>query len=459
MSLVTSNAKTELARVFPGTPEVDVIHRRILGSRMFILNKPDKLNALDLSMVRNMTPQLQAWNESDLCKVIIIKGAGDKAFCAGGDVTSVVRLAEQEKTETTEEGNALRFFEEEYQLNHLIATLDKPYVALLNGITMGGGFGLSVHGSFRVATENTVFAMPETAIGLFPDVGGSFYLPRMDGEVGTYLALTGNRLFGLDVFFSGIATHYVPSERLPHLEDRLSELESDDHEVINAAIEDFVEKPEPNYRYALGGQIRESIDRCFKYNSVSEIVEALEKEDSGWALETKEVLSRMSPTSLKVTLRELRLGKRMTITDCLQMEYGLVNKFLEKSDFKEGVRARLIDKTDAPRWDPPSLSKVIDKDIEDFYFKSTNDKILNFLNLKSFENYPYARFGLPTEDDIRKLVTGELPDAGAIGMTEEEIVDFFLKENRGKIGTREKVSEVLRRKTVEIGSRALKWVD
>jgi len=132
--------------------------------------------------------------------------------------------------------------------------------------------------------------------------------------------------------------------------------------------------------------------------------------------------------------------------------------FQEKSDFKEGVRARLIEKTNAPRWDPPSLSDIPDAHIKDFYFKSKTDKILNFLNLKSFENYPYARFGLPTEEDIRRLVTGELPDAGAMGMTEEEVIDFFLKENRGKIGTREKVSEVLRRKTVEIGNRALKWV-
>ena len=135
-----------------------------------------------------------------------------------------------------------------------------------------------------------------------------------------------------------------------------------------------------------------------------------------------------------------------------------VVNFQEKSDFKEGVRARLIGKTDDPQWNPPSLSEVSDDSIKNFYFKSTKAKILNFLNLKSFENYSYTRFGLPTEEDIRKLVTGELPDAGAMGMTEEEVIDFFLKENRGKIGTREKVSEVLRRKTVEIGNRALKWV-
>ncbi|CAG8762771.1 1871_t:CDS:2, partial [Racocetra persica] len=158
-------------------PQADVLHKRIFGSRIFILNRPTAYNALDLSMIRKITPQLQAWNESDLCKVIILKATGNKAFCAGGDVKRVI-----ENVEHGEGQHAIKFFEEEYQLNHLIATLDKPFVSFLDGITMGGGVGLSVHAPFRVATENTVFAMPETKIGFFPDVGGSFFLPRMDGE-------------------------------------------------------------------------------------------------------------------------------------------------------------------------------------------------------------------------------------------------------------------------------------
>ncbi|CAG8435187.1 4601_t:CDS:2 [Funneliformis mosseae] len=409
-------------------------------------------------MVRNMTPQLQAWNESHLCKVIILK-AREKAFCAGGDVKRVVELATKEKN-GEDDLRALQFFEEEYQLNHLIATIDKPFVALMNGITMGGGVGLSVHAPFRVATEETVFAMPETNIGFFPDVGGSFFLPRMDGEVGTYLALTGARLRGIDVFLSGIATHYVPLNRLSHLEDRLSELESDDHEVINAAIEDFVAEPEQNHIYALGGNIRKAIDRCFKSNTVESIIDALSKEeDKTWSNSVIDTLSKMSPTSLKVTLKELRKGKQMVITDCFKMEYKLAQKILERSDFIEGVTARLVEKR-KPVWNPSKLEDISDDAIENFYFESSEKHHLNLLNIRSFENYPYSRFALPTEEEIRKVVTGETPDAGSVSMTQQEIVDFFLKDRKSKIGVREKVMEVLNRKTTQIDNHeGLKWIN
>ncbi|RIA84752.1 ClpP/crotonase-like domain-containing protein [Glomus cerebriforme] len=443
----------------PGDPpQADVLHKRKFGSRVFILNRPNVLNALDLSMVRNMTPQLQAWNESDLCKVIILKANGKKAFCAGGDVKRVVELAKREKS-VVGGIRPLQFFEEEFQLNHLIATLDKPFVAFMDGITMGGGVGLSVHAPFRVATEKTAFAMPEINIGYFPDVGGSFFLSRMDGEVGTYLAMTGARLFGIDVFLSGIATHYVPSQRLPYLEDRLSELESDDHEVINAAIEDFVSEPEHNHIYSLGGVIREAIDRCFKGNTVEGIIDALNKEENKtWSKETINTLLKMSPTSLKVTLRELRKGKHMVITDCFKMEYKLVQRFLEKSDFIEGVTALLVDKRE-PQWNPSKLGDISDNEIEKFYFESSEKHHLNLLNKRSFENYPYSRFALPTEEEIRRVVTGETPDAGSVSMTQQEIVDYFLKDRKGKIGVREKVLEVLNRKTAQIdGQEGLKWL-
>jgi 3-hydroxyisobutyryl-CoA hydrolase len=325
---------------------------------------------------------------------------------------------------------------------------------------VGGGVGLSVHAPFRIATEKTVFAMPETNIGFFPDVGGSFFLSRMDGEVGTYLALTGARLRGIDVFLSGIATHYVPSQLLSNLEDRLSELESDDHEVINAAIEDFVAEPEKNHIYSLGGDIRKAIDRCFKGNTVESIIDALTKEeDKTWSEETIKTLSKMSPTSLKVTLSELRKGKQMVITDCFKMEYKLALRFLEKSDFIEGVTAQLFDKR-KPKWNPSKLDDISDDEIEKFYFESFDKHHLNLLNIRSFENYPYSRFALPTEEEIRKVVTGETPDAGSVSMTKQEIVDFFLKDRKAKIGVREKVSEVLDRKTTQIdGQEGLKWIN
>ncbi|CAG8724109.1 18757_t:CDS:2, partial [Racocetra fulgida] len=274
-----------------------------------------------------------AWNESDLCKVIILKATGNKAFCAGGDVK-----------QQGEGQHAIKFFEEEYQLNHLIATLDKPFVSFLD---VGGGVGLSVHAPFRVATENTVFAMPETKIGFFPDVGGSFFLPRMDGEVGTYLALTGASLKGLDVFLSGIATHYVPSQRLPLLENRLSEIECDDHEVINAAIEEFVAEHNHDHSYALGGNVRKSIDR------VEDILKALEQENSNWSRKTINTILQMSPTSLK-----------------------------EKSDFARGVKHLLVEKEKTPpKWDPPSLEEVFDVDIDEFYFNPSGTQELELLNI------------------------------------------------------------------------------
>ncbi|CAG8653964.1 7404_t:CDS:2 [Acaulospora morrowiae] len=440
--------------VLPGfgePPQADVIQRRVLGSRVFILNRPEVYNALNLSMIRNMTPQLQVWNESDLCKVIILKSTGNTFFCSGGDVKHVIN---QEPSE------AAKFFEEEYQLNHLIATLHKPFVSFLNGITMGGGVGLSVHAPFRVATEETIFAMPEAKIGFFPDVGGSFFLPRMDGEVGTYLALTGARLSGLDVFFSGIATHYVPSYRLPLLEVRLSELESDDHEIINAAIEEFVAECDEKHIYSLGGEIRKSIDRCFNKDTVEEIIDALEKENTDWSKKTIETISLMSPTSLKVTLMELRRGKKMVITDCFKMEYGLAQKFLEKSDFKTGVKAVLIDKIkEKPKWDPSTLKDITLQDIENYYFSDSNSKLELLKNI-SYENYPFSRFNLPSEEEIRKVVTGETPDAGSMSMTQQEVVDFFMKDRKGKIGVREKVLEVLNRKTiVKKGQEDLTWIE
>ncbi|KAJ1552559.1 hypothetical protein HK405_010859, partial [Cladochytrium tenue] len=182
----------------PQPPQPPVLARRVQNLRVFILNRPSALNALSTEMVQLMTPQLKAWDESDLCKVILLMAAsGSRAFCAGGDVKDIVLKAKTRREE--ELAAALKFFEQEYQLNHLIGTLKKPFISLMDGITMGGGVGLSVHAPFRIVTENTVFAMPESVIGLFPDVGGSFFLPRLDGELGTYLGLTGHRLKSTEV--------------------------------------------------------------------------------------------------------------------------------------------------------------------------------------------------------------------------------------------------------------------
>ncbi|KAG0255484.1 hypothetical protein BG011_005094 [Mortierella polycephala] len=432
---------------------VDVLHRKNLSSRTFILNRPKTLNALNLSMVRNMTPQLQAWDASDLCKVIVIKGSGEKAFCAGGDVRHVVELAVSGKQE-----EALDFFSEEYRLNHMIATLKTPFVAILNGITMGGGVGLSVHAPFRIATEKTLFAMPETNIGLFPDVGGSFFLPRLDGETGTYLGLVGTRLIGIDTVFAGIATHYVPSERLAALEDRLSELETDNHDVINMAIEDFVSEPLHDHKYALS-ENRNAIDRCFRFNTVEEIVAALEKEGTPFAEQTLKALRSMSPTSLKVTLQQIREGEHLDIADCFRMEHQLVRQFLRGHDFPEGVKALLIEKTLEPKWQPATIEGVDRQQMLGQYFRNSPPEALSLSNDVTWNEYPYFHYGLTSEDEIRKIVRGEAQGSGPLQLTADEVVDVCVKKSGGKIGVREKVMEVLSRKVTKGPEGELKWIN
>ncbi|RUP44017.1 ClpP/crotonase-like domain-containing protein, partial [Jimgerdemannia flammicorona] len=432
--------------------QADVIQRKHLGSRTFILNRPLRLNSLNLSMIRNITPQLQAWDKSDLAKVIIIKGTGHRAFCAGGDVREIIKLLDERAPET------LEFFEEEYQLNHLIATLDTPLVAIMDGVTMGGGVGLSVHAPFRIATENTVFAMPETAIGLFPDVGGSFFLSRMDGEVGTYLALTGEKLKGSDVFHAGIATHYVPSSRLQALEDRLAELETSDNEVINMAIEEFVGEFDPHYKYPLSGNVRRSIDRCFRGDTIGEIVEALKEDKFEWAKVTLETLMKMSPTSLTVTLQQIRKGADMTISACFRMEFNLVQKFLVSPDFREGVTSLLVNKpATTPTWNPPTLSEISDTDVLNSYFFAPSPNELSLLTSKDLSTL-HSRYALPTEKDIERVVTGEVKGVGIYALSKDQVVEWFSRDRRGKQGVREKVVEVLERRTTIIDADGLKWI-
>ncbi|KAF9923815.1 hypothetical protein FBU30_006127 [Linnemannia zychae] len=446
VNMSTTAAKME-------TPEANVLHRKNLSSRTFILNRPKALNALNLSMVRNMTPQLQAWDASDLCKVIVIKGAGEKAFCAGGDVRQVVELANAGK-----QNDALDFFAEEYKLNHMIATLKTPFVAILDGITMGGGVGLSVHAPFRIATEKTVFAMPETNIGLFPDVGGSFFLPRLDGETGTYLGLVGTQLRGIDTVYAGIATHYVPSERLAALEDRLSELETDNHDVINMAIEDFVSEPLYDHKYALS-EHRNAIDRCFRFNTVEEIVAALEKEGTPFAQKTLKTLRTVSPTSLKVTLQQIREGANLGIADCFRMEHQLARQFLHGTDFPEGVRALLIEKTLNPKWQPATIEEVDREQILGQYFRNQAPKALSLSNSQTYRQYPYTRYALPSEEEIRQIVRGESQGSGPLQLTADEVADVCVKKSGGKIGVREKVMEVLSRKVTKGPEGELKWID
>ena len=462
MTSVADGAYAAISKELPGDEPDDVLFSSLYGVRTVELNRPKKLNSLNGSMVRKIMPRLREWEKSQMANIIIMSGAGEKALCAGGDVAI---LAQQNKEGKMGQQKSSDYFAVEYQLDHLIATYSKPYIAIMDGITMGGGVGLSVHAPFRVATEKTVFAMPETTIGFFPDVGGSFFLSRLDGEIGTYLALTSERLLGVQAFYAGIATHYVDSSVLAPLTTRLSELVFQDHaplmdrlRLINSTLSEFCSSlPSPSSypkaKYGdLSGDLREAIDRCFKFDTIEDILAALEREkESGsmseWAETTLKTIHGRSPTSLKVTLRQLRVGKHWNISEAFIREHALATKFMAHGDFVEGVSARLINKPPTePKWNPSELSKINKSDVNEF-FTAAKEAPLQLLEPapgaldQEYMEYPHAGFALPTESAIEAVVQSH----GAKGS--QAVQSEMLTQWGGKEGVKEKVTDVLARKT------------
>lgn len=306
------------------------------------LDRPKALNALTRSMVAAMSAQLAAWRDDPAVGAVLVKAVPGRAFCAGGDVRAVVLAARDQGVEA-----ALPFFHDEYRLNWRIKNLGKPYIALMDGVTMGGGVGISIHGTHRIATERTLFAMPETGIGFFPDVGGSFFLPRLPGEIGTWLGLTGAHLHGADCLGAGVATHFVPSERLAELERRLSR-------GIDGAFQDLVDQPAQAGILAL----RAKVDAGYLGNDVPTLLTSLAAEPTGWGAEQLALLRGKSPLAVAVSLAMLRRGREMTLEECLRLEYRAVRHILESGEFYEGVRALLIDKDRRPAWRHQALEEV-----------------------------------------------------------------------------------------------------
>ncbi|MCH7943854.1 MAG: enoyl-CoA hydratase/isomerase family protein, partial [Proteobacteria bacterium] len=250
------------------------------------------------------------------------------------------------------------FYRDEYTLNHRIHAYAKPYVALIDGVVMGGGVGVSIHGSHRVVSENALFAMPETGIGLFPDVGGTWFLPRMAGEIGLYLGLTGTRLRAADALYCGVATHYIPCQRLAEVAKRLGGGGDPD-----GVLADFADDPgEPPL-----AEHRAAIDRCFAGDSVEAVIAALEAEGGDWADTTLAVLAAKSPTSLKVAMRQIRHGAGLDFAAAMRLEYRLAQRFCAAHDFREGVRAVIIEKDQSPDWQPATLAAVSDAQIEAYF--------------------------------------------------------------------------------------------
>ena len=312
------------------------------GLGLVTLNRPRALNSLNLEMIRTLAPVLRAWQQRDSgVRAVLVRGAGGKAFCAGGDIRAL----------TEEPGGSMQrtFFREEYQLDHLVGSLSIPYIAIMNGITMGGGVGISVNGKFRVATEKTMFAMPECAIGLVPDVGGGFFLPRLPGHLGMFLGLTGHRLRGWDCFKAGVATHATSEESVDTIQTELVKLTtSSDHisdDDVKCLLDNCASEEAKNHTFSLQNQMQD-INFIFSANSVEEIVDLLKDDKFDGVLTAKALKSiqTASPTSLKVAFRQIREGARMSsLAEVLRMEQRLVLRCCEDKDFYEvQIKSKLL---------------------------------------------------------------------------------------------------------------------
>lgn len=349
--------------------ECDDVQFRLHGNLGRItLNRAASLNALTLDMVRALDARLALWAQDDSVNAILIDGSG-RAFCAGGDVRALAEAPPGDPVTAD-------FYRFEYTLNHRIFTYPKPYISILDGVVMGGGAGISVHGSHRVATEATLFAMPETAVGFFPDVGGSYFLPRLPGRIGLYLGLTGIRLGPADAMYCGLATHYIPRARWDTIVEALaseSSIQGFDRVLVAAA-----EDPGP----CTLADDRAAIDRCFASDSVAGIVAELRAEDGEWARAALARLSAASPFSLQVTYRLLRErfdsseGHEAVFAAAMRREYRVSQRLVASDDFREGVRAMLVDKDRKPQWFPRRIEDVREVDVN-ACFESLGEDELN----------------------------------------------------------------------------------
>jgi len=337
------------------SPDVDILFHQQGSAGLVTLNRPQALNALTRQMVLGLRAKLEQWRDDPAVTRVIVTASPGRAFCAGGDLREIYDLGRAGR-----QPEALAFFRAEYGLNATIKQYPKPYIALIDGIVMGGGVGISAHGSHRVASENWVFAMPEVGIGFFPDVGATWFLPRCHGQIGTYCALTGERLGAADAMTAGIATHHVPRARLPELLDRLC-----GDAAVDETLASFARAPagEPTL-------LRQDISRSFAHENVEEILAHLEAEGavggatSAWAAATAKIMRTKAPLSLKIALAQIRRGINWSFAECMRAEFRIVSRVLYDHDFYEGVRALIIDKDNQPRWRPDRLTDVSTAEVE-----------------------------------------------------------------------------------------------
>jgi len=316
------------------------------------LNRPKALHALTLEMCHAMSAALSEWAGNDSIEAVILDHAEGRGFCAGGDIAFL-------RDSALNDGgvSGRKFFHDEYQLNHQMFTYEKPIVCFMDGITMGGGVGIALPSKYRVATENTRLAMPETGIGLFPDVGGGWHLSRLGGRLGQFLALTGARLDGAECLWAGLATHYVPSEMLADAKARIIEKPG----RIAGVLSEMVGSP-PKARIEANA---DKIAKHFASDRYEDILASLEAEDSDWSHKERDTLGTKSPQTCKVALRQLAESAELTdFADNMRMEYRIASRVITRPDFAEGVRAVITDKTNDAKWDPPVPEEVSEELID-----------------------------------------------------------------------------------------------
>lgn len=319
---------------------------------LITLNRPKSLNALTLEMCKKIDEHLEQWGSDENIKAVIIQGAGDRAFCAGGDVRIVYESAKSNIDE------AMNFFRQEYQMNRRLFHFSKPYIALLHGITMGGGLGVSIHGSHRVADESLQLAMPETGIGFYPDIGGSHFLSHCPGKLGWYYGLSGDKMNAYDANYLGLIDFVIDRSDFANVIDELTMInfDHDAHTCISEVLK----------RWQLTGQQSRllvdhvEIDRCFTANTFEEIIQHLSHSQSERCLSILDLLKQKSPTSLKITFKLLNQAVLQDFDTCMDFELKLTERFLRHPDFVEGVRAAIVDKDRKPSWQPAKLSEVGD---------------------------------------------------------------------------------------------------
>lgn len=346
----------------------DLVLTEVSGHTGIItLNRPSALNSLTLDMVRAMTSSLLAWRDAPDIHQVMVRSSSEKAYCAGGDI----RFFYQQGKASASDGAALieDFFTEEYALNHLIHHYPKPYIALMDGVVMGGGMGIAQAGPaarVRVVTDRTKMAMPEVGIGLFPDVGGGHFLSRANGQLGTYLGVTGDMIAASDALYAGLADVFVPAAELPALQSVvISSTAAGLRDAINAFAETFAAQADPASSRLAG--MREAIERYFSGNSIADLMASLSTDTSEFAGKTLEIMHKRSPLMMCVTLSQLRRAATMTMGECLRMERTMVRRCFEHGEVIEGVRALAIDKDHAPQWNPATLTEVTPAMVERFF--------------------------------------------------------------------------------------------